>query len=42
MKTPNHALELTPTRCAITFSMTKTSSLHLTLGVGSRSSAFSR
>jgi hypothetical protein len=38
----NHALELTATRCVSTFAMTKPFNSHLTLGVGSRSSAPSR
>jgi hypothetical protein len=40
--TSNQALELTATRCAFTFSMIKTFSPQLTLGSGSRSSAYSR
>ena len=39
---PNHALELTAARTAFTFIMTKSSSSHLTLGAGGRSSALSR
>jgi len=42
MTASNHAMELTATRCAFTFYMTKKFSFRLALGVGSRNSSYSR